>query len=273
MSLSKDALDTITATAIAASGAPLDTHVPAILIPDGYSLETIENLQEHPARFRGRFTTHLISAFVHYVQTHTLRNQSAGFIEADRMLSNVIFDLGNALNPGHGEHTATLELKHTAPYSAVITATDDGRVFNQRDLTEWMEDWAPHIITYADYGDIIPFNAATAAIRRMRIETKGTRGNEIGDFSAKRSAMEEIEAKSADILPQVIDFTCIPYEHLPSITIHLRISVLTGETAPLFRLRWVNQERQQEQIAGEFLSLLSGELGGTLPMTIGAFSK
>jgi len=91
-----------------------------------------------------------------------------------------------------------------------------------------MEDWGPHIIIYANYGDIIPFNAATAAIRHMRIETKGTRENEIGDFSA----MEEIEAKSADTLPQVIDFTCIPYEHRPSTTIHLRISVLTGGDTP-----------------------------------------
>jgi len=272
MSLTKDALDTITATAIAASGVPLDTHVPAILVPDGYKVEKIEHLQARPARFRGHFSTHLISAFVSYVQQHARTTESAGFIEADGMLSNVIFDLGNTFNPGHGEHTATLKLKYTAPYSALITATD-GRVYNQRDLIEWLEDWAPHITLFANYGDIIQFNAATAAIRRMRIETKGVRENEIGDFTAKKSAMEEIEAKSADILPQCIDFTCIPYEHLPSTTSHLRISVLTGDAAPVFRLRWVNQKAQQEQIASEFLSLLSGELGDTLPITIGDFSK
>jgi len=71
----------------------------------------------------------------------------------------------------------------------------------------------------------------------MRIETKGARDSEIGDFNTKRSAMEEIEAKSAGKLPGFVHFTCQPYDALDAITVRLRLSVLTGGDEPLFRLR------------------------------------
>jgi len=271
MSLSKEALDTITATAIAASGAPLDTHVPAILIPSGYSLKSTEHLQARPARFRGTFNTHAIDAFAQYVEQHASENQSAGFIDADDMAARVIFDLGTDEYPGHAEHTATLKLKPTAPLTAasnIVTGT-----LSQRGLSEWLEDWAPHLTPRAQDGKSITLPAAIDAIRRMRIETKGARENEIGDLNTKRSALEEIEAKSQGTLPFALVFHLIPYEGIAPIDVILRLSTLTGEDTPKFRLRWMQQERQIEQIASQFCELLNAKLGDTLPLTLGTFTK
>jgi len=270
MSLSKDALDTITATAIAASGAPLDTHVPAILVPQGFDLKNLEHLQARPSRFRGAFKTYCVAAFVEYVKRHARTNESAGFI-GDDITAGVIFDLGDAISPGHGGHTAKLILNPTAPFKAAEEVIDSKR--SQQVLSEWLEDWAPYISVVDRDGELIPLPAAIDGIRRMRIETKGARDSDIGDFTAKKSAMEEIEAKSAGRLPGFVRFTCKPYDALDTITMNLRLSVLTGSDDPIFRLRWVNQGIQNEEIIENFRAMLAEKLGDTLPMTIGGFTK
>jgi len=270
MSLSKDALDTITATAIAASGAPLDTHVPAILIPDGYALKNLEHLQARPSRFRGTFRTHHMDAFAEYVKQHARPNESAGFI-GDDMAAQAIFDLGNHPFPGHGNHTAYLELFPTAPFRAAQDI--NGKTLSQQALIEWLEDWAPCIHTVGAGAESIPLEAAIDAVRRMRLETKGARETEIGDFNAKRSAMEEIEAKSAGRLPVYVQFTCVPYECLNDAVIHFRLSVLTGEDVPRFRLRWVNQGPQTDHILHQFRDRLTEQLQDVLPITLGTFTK
>jgi len=273
MSLSKDALDTITATAIAASGAPLDTHVPAILIPDGYSLKSTEYLQARPARFRGNFNTYSITAFADYVKKHARPGESAGFIDQNAMSAQVIFDLGNVEYPGHCNHTARLELVPSPPFQAADKI--NGAKLNQKDMIEWLEDWVPHITTIGRDGDLLPLPAAIDAIRRMRIETKGARENEVGDFNAKRSALEEIEAKSAGQLPGFVHFTCIPYDCIDAIIIRMRLSVLTdaNDDTPSFRLRWVEQEKQADRITESFREVLTDAIRDDVPLTRGTFSQ
>jgi len=272
MPLSKDAIDTITATAIAASGVPLDTHVPAILVPKGYELVETEHLSARPSRFRGAFEPPRIDAFVHYVKNHNLIGESAGFAcdDAGTLTAKVIFDLGITGIPGHGNHIALLEPNRTAPFKAVHKIID--RKLTQQELSEWLEDWAPNIKTIDRDGEAIPLPAAIDAIRRMRIETKGHRESEFGDFNTKKSALEEIEAKSAGRLPGFVHFTCQPYDALDTITIRLRLSVLTGDDEPQFRLRWVNEGLQKEKIVDNFLAVLTDRLEGTVPITIGSFS-
>jgi len=49
------------------------------------------------------------------------------------------------------------------------------------------------------------------------------------------------------------------------------MSIFTTPTGR--RLRWMQQERQIEQIASNFCALLSDKLGDTLPLTLGTFTK
>jgi len=269
--LSKEAIDTITATAIAASGAPLDTHVPAMLVPKGYELHKLEHLQARPARFRGAFNTHSIEAFAEYVKRHAAHDQSTGFIDQRAMKARVLFDLGTALYPGFGEHTAILELEQTAPYNAINCTVS--RPLKQQQMIDFVEDWAPHITPRDQDGAPIAIPAAIDAIRRMHIETKGARDSEIGDFNTKRSALEEIEAKSKGRLPRSLEFTCIPYECLDPITIRQRISVLTGHDEPIFCLHWLNQASQSEAIAANFRDVLTDAIDGAVPLTLGTFAQ
>jgi len=271
MSLSKDALDTIIDAAVVANGGlSLDTATPAILVPNGYSVKPLEHLHARPARFRGHFHTSVIADFASYVKQHAT-GESAGFVDPDSMKAHVLFDLGSAKLPGHIEHHAALQLKPTAEYAALIQASSS--VFTQRELTDWIEDWAPQITAKTATGDDMSLVTAIDSIRRMRIEAKSERGSEVSDVGAKRSAIEEIEAKSQGELPYGFTFNCTPYHNLNPITARLRLSVLTGDDKLKFRLRWMQREAQQQEIADDFRDTLRSELDGTIPLTLGTFTK
>ena len=68
-------------------------------------------------------------------------------------------------------------------------------------------------------------------------------------------------------------FSTKPYDPLSVADITLRLSVITGDKAPVLKLRWVGQEAQQEAFAEEFQQVLEGEIGGLLPLTIGTYQQ
>ncbi|WP_235593486.1 DUF2303 family protein [Pseudomonas syringae pv. tomato] len=77
-------------------------------------------------------------------------------------------------------------------------------------------------------GEDIDLRRAAGAIRSITIEQARKSEHVVGDMSASRSAMDQIEAKSAEGLPAELLFSVIPYEGLQAQTIQLRVAVLTG---------------------------------------------
>ncbi|MDG9928503.1 MULTISPECIES: DUF2303 family protein [unclassified Pseudomonas] len=270
MSLSKDALDTITANAIVAAGINIATSTPAALVPDNFKLQSLEHLQDGRSRFRAAMSTQSIADFSAYVQRQVGEGPgAAGFVDQDAMSARVIFNLGTPDNPGHGDDTATLDLKPTAAYSALNSII--GKPLSQQALAEWLEDWAPHL--EAQEGDkSLVLSTAINGIRRMSIKAVSQRDSSVGDFSAARSSMDEIEAKSLETLPTGFIFTAIPFEGLQSAAITLRLSVITGADVPVLKLRWVGEEAQREEFARQFKAALEAEVGGFVPLTLGALT-
>ncbi|MCW2254386.1 uncharacterized protein YfdQ (DUF2303 family) [Providencia alcalifaciens] len=85
--------------------------------------------------------------------------------------------------------------------------------------------------------------------------------------------MENVEAKSKDVMPATFGFTCIPYEELQNCTIKLRYSILTSQDTRTLVLRFVQLENLEEQIAQEFRDLLASKFEETQIETfIGNFS-
>ncbi len=67
--------------------------------------------------------------------------------------------------------------------------------------------------------------------------------------------MQSVEASSKDVMPVAFEFKCVPYEGLGERRFSLRNSLLkSGE--PIFVLRIVQLEAQEEAIANEFRDLL-----------------
>ncbi|CAM4006364.1 DUF2303 family protein [Ectopseudomonas alcaliphila] len=268
------ALDTLNAQAVAAAQVSIQTSGNQLaVLPANCTTLNLEQFQSHRDRFRGSLHTHALKAFSAYVERHIGGEEdtgAAGFVDQDAMSATVIFNLGTPDDAGHGDDRATLTLKPTAAYKALNEVV--GRSLSQQQLAEFLEDWAPHLVASA--GDQkLGTPSAINAIRRMSIKAIAEVNTEVGDLNNRRSAMEEIEAKSLETLPTAFVFSAKPYDPLSVADITLRLSVITGDKSPVLKLRWVGQEAQQEAFAEEFQQVLDGEIGGLLPLTIGTYSQ
>ncbi len=244
---------------------------PAIVLPNDFKVSSLENLQEGRFRFRGEMKTTSISDFVKYSIKNAVEEGVSCFIDADEMSAETIFNIGTIGEPGHADNTALVKLKQTAPFSALLKI--DGVKHRQKELAEWLEDWRDYLMAFDADGNVLDIKQAISAVRRITIESTRSAEHEDHDFSAKRSVLENVEARSKDVMPTAFQFTCTPYDELKERSIKLRYSVLTGGDVPVLVLRIVQLENLEEQIAQEFRNLLCDEFDESeIETFIGKFS-
>ncbi len=244
---------------------------PAIVLPNDFKVSSLENLQEGRFRFRGEMKTTSISDFVKYSIKNAVEEGVSCFIDADEMSAETIFNIGTIGEPGHADNTALVKLKQTAPFSALLKI--DGVKYRQKELAEWLEDWRDYLMAFDAEGNVLDIKQAISAVRRITIESTRSAEHEDHDFSAKRSVLENVEARSKDVMPAAFQFTCTPYDELKERSIKLRYSVLTGGDVPTLVLRIVQLENLEEQIAQEFRNLLCDEFDESdIETFIGKFS-
>ena len=118
MSLTPEAIQLITNTALIATGKPLNTFMPTAILPEGAKFFDLERFAVGRSRFRGTFSTNSLLDFGKYVTDRAVVN-AQGFIDQDEMSCLVMFNIGDAANPGHADDRAALKLKPTAGYKAV----------------------------------------------------------------------------------------------------------------------------------------------------------
>lgn len=245
------------------------THL--VAVPNGVNLENVEYSLAGRTRFRGKLATDSIPDFVTYVKE---RKGGHGFIDTSKLGATVFFNLGDAENPGHADHTARLTLQATPAYLAMLNA--GSKAFSQRDALDFIEDWA-HIIGAHNVSDDgafspIPLPRAIAAIRKVKIKSESTSEQTVGNFQQANSVLESVSASSDEGLPDVLSFKTEPYLGLPVHIFHLRVSVSTTGREPSLRFRVIAMEQEQDDIAQQFKALLLGEVGDAASMTIGTFT-
>lgn len=271
MPLNKEAIQHIEAQALIAAAKPIsiDGGNDLVVLPDAVKLHNLEQFKPQRDRFRGALATHALRDFASYVEHHAYSDIAGrGFVDQDAMSARIIFNLGEHMDAGHGDDTATLTLKPTAAYSALQAILC--RPLSQQQLAEWLEDWAPHLTASAGE-ETLSIAQAISGIRKMTIKATAQRDSVVGDLKGSRSSMDEIEAKSQETLPSAFVFTAVPFEGLAIASIPLRLSVITGDT-PQLKLRWVGEEAQREEFARDFKGVLEQEVGGFVPLTIGTFT-
>ena len=265
-----ETLNQITATHAVANGKALETNTPAVLVPDQFSIKTLEHLHEMRSRFRGELSTQSFRDFCAYVERHQSdTDPPAGFVDADAMACQVLFNLGDHVEPGHGDDSATLTLKPTAAFNALRQIA--GKTLKQSQLAEWMEDWHDFLEVRDTTGTIMATAVAVQKVRSITIKAMAERTSTEQNFGASRSSMDSIEAAHAEQQPSDLLFTTPPYDGLGSRTFTLRLSIITGDT-PLLKARWVMQEQQEEEMAQEFKERLTTEIGGLCTLTVGTFA-
>ncbi len=268
MSLTKEAIQLITDTALEATGKTLTTLVPTVVLPESSKVVNLEQFQAGRSRFRGSYATHSLADFSSYVAERAAPG-ARGFINQDEMSCVLLFNLGTVAEPGHADDRAILKLKATAGYTAAQSI--GGRGISQKDLSDWIEDWHQYLTPVDDEGNEIPVAKAIAAVRTITIKATSESETTVGDTSASRSAMDQIEARSKETLPVALQFRTIPFEGLTEQQITLRLSVITSGAQPVLKLRWVGEEVQREDIAQEFKAVLQRNIGDAATLSLGAF--
>lgn len=267
MSITKEALQHIGDLATAAQQLP-PTACPVVALPSDLNIKSLEPFLTGRCRFRGKLHTTSIRDFADY-SIAVDGKSAAGFVDQEKMACTIFYNLGTTTEAGHADHTATLQLKPTALYTAVQKIAGQG--LSQKQLAEWLEDWRDSLNITDENGDPMTAALACAAVRDIKMKATSERQHTEGDFSASRSAMDAIEAAAKDRTPTEITVHVTPYEGLPSVEITLRLSIITGEQ-PLLKPRWVREEKQREEIAQSFKTVLQQEVGGAATLTIGTFN-
>ena len=266
MSLTKEAMEHIENNAVA--GKRVEEFFEPIILPDGYRVEDMEQYRENRNRFRGKFQTNSISEFGKYASEQPL---GACFINSDEMRARMIFDLGTIDAPKHCKHTAELALRMTHQYSAMHNI--DGARLDQKGLAEFIEDYRLYIDCYDGSKEAIEIKNAIAAIRRVTIEAKAESDYQVKQFSASKSAMEQIDASSGGG-PMVgfICFRCVPYYGLNEYDFWLRVSLLASHDKPQFILRTTSLEAVLEEAVEEFKQRVTDAAAGK-SIYIGTFTS
>jgi uncharacterized protein YfdQ (DUF2303 family) len=242
---------------------------PVVAVPEGVVLRNLEQFLDGRTRFRGNLSTASIDDFTRYSAGYADIGARC-FIDAEKMKAESIFNLGTIEVPGHADNTASLSLKATAPFSAILNINGERK--SQKELAEWIEDWSEYIIGFASNGDAIDAKKSAAALRKITIEANQKADYEDNDFSGKRSLMESVEAKTQEIMPVAFEFKCITYEGLTERAIKLRLSIINSDR-PILVLRIVQLEDVEEKIAAEFRDLLIEKFNGsTVETFIGKFT-
>ena len=103
-----------------------ETACPTALLPDGVNVESLERFDLERFRFRGAMTTTSIPDFVRYAAGYANEAEPARcFIDADNMTARSVFNIGTLANPGHADNVASITLKKTAPFRALLQVNGD----------------------------------------------------------------------------------------------------------------------------------------------------
>lgn len=272
MSLDATAIEKLQeSTTVKAIAASASFDRPAVAMPDNFKMVDLEKYQEFRNSYRGSFLTESIKSFGNYHSHHALDDAEC-HVDQDSMSAQTIFDLGDHDEPRHCEHTATISLKKTADFKALLEL--NGRKIGQQALAEWLEDWRDQVSPYLENEDSMDIKKAIASIRNVKIKATAEANHEQSDFAASSSRMGTISAESAHGNVAGFQFTCKPYSELDDTTFTVRLSLLTGDDKPIWIPRIIQLEKRQQEMAEEFMDKLTTELDGqAVELFLGTFNS
>lgn len=245
------------------------TQIPCMVMPHGFSIDSLEGRMEFRARFRGVLKTRSPDNFQLYCERHDIgEQQSACFVSDKDLSAEAIIDLGEAGKAGHCDHRALLQLPYSPEYNAMMNIESEH--CSQRVLAEWVEEWR-HLVTFfksiedLEANKPIPMASAISAIRTMELENRSTGTKVEGHHASSMSVLEAQELKNAKEFPTIMRVTCSPAEELQERDFIFRISVVNSSrhTGPGLIPHMLRKQATQRDIAKEFASLVENLLDAT----------
>lgn len=239
----------------AANDAISGKGIDAVVIPKDHQLQSLEHLNAKPDFFRGKFITSVLAEFNEYVTKHG-RSDTGVFIDQDNMIAKAIIDMGSHTDPQWGKHSASIGLKNTPAYSALLDFA--GRTLKQQDFIDFAEDWQDSILFYFDVGAdatmaSTDFSQTIKTLRRLKVSANATSEQTVGNFATARSAMESIEVKAGqNELPAGFIFKTIPHGGFESVVFNCQLRADIDDKNVCLKYRIGQLEQHKEQIANAF---------------------
>lgn len=235
------------------------TYIPAIVLRSNETVHSLEPFQEFRTRFRGDFNTALIEHAAVYLAKHDPGDGLTGYVNRSDMSCLFVLDEGNIEQPGHCLHRVNIKAEQTPEFRALLNVA--GKKLTQREMADWLEDYADYLDPRDATNCPIGYSIATAIqlIRKLTITEKSAKTHEAGDLKASRSALEEVEASSTQPLPSRISARFRAYEELDERSFSCRL-VIYPEDEPKLSLRPVNLDLIQQSMAEEFAALIASKI-------------
>src|SRR5690606_26911041 len=153
----------------------------------------------------------------------------------------------------------------TAAFSALLKNVDVA--LSQREAIEFFEDWL-HLITFYAEADVLSNSLSINSLRTLTIDSARKAETTTAHLSDSTSTFEQITASSKETIPEFVYFETVPYEGLAERTFVLRLSILTGGSQPVIKLRVRHWEQHQEEMAEELATKVTHALTGAEGVTV-----
>lgn len=139
----KTDMEVVVSTATAAVEAQYIDGVPFVVVPDGYSVETLERQLSSPRKARGFAVLSDEESFIYYTNLHKTE-QTDLYYTVDKPGFKVVFNANRPQNPGWGDFGAFYDCPLSPEW---ITWVDhDGKRMGQEDFARFIEANLPYIV-------------------------------------------------------------------------------------------------------------------------------
>lgn len=233
-----------------------DRDFDVVAKPKEYELVRLEQFKPEPDFFRAHFKTSNLLEFTAYTNKNATEHTQV-FIEPAESQAITILDMGSPSYPEWGKHRASVTLKKTPAYAALLEFSN--AEVGQQDVIDFFEDWFDHINFYDGEGEPADFRKTINALRKVKVSATANAEQTVGNFAGERSLLETVEVKSGnDRLPVSFTFSAEPYDDFGTTVFNCQLRAIINEKSVKFKYRINSLPAIVDDIGRKFRELIKG---------------
>lgn len=249
------AIDTATVACLPAAIVPGSLY--AITLPEGGSVRMIdvqsalEPYLDVPRRKTGRATVTTADAFIQYLAKHGQDNTEV-WADITRSTVTAVINAPTADTAGHGDHTATLQLRMTDDWTAWVAGS--GAWQGQEQFSEFVEDHLPNFVNPVG-AEMLEVAQSIKATTKVDFESSKRLANGETQLLYKETTEGSAGRKGDLTIPQTFALGLIPFESGDQykVTARLRYRIVSGNLSLSYVL-----DRPRDVLLDAFAGIVTG---------------
>ena len=231
------------------------------LLPSGFDVHSLEDMQSRPNLHACTFETTMLPAFVEYC-VQFASDDTVITISPESLCGNAIFDHGRPTSPGHGKHRASVAMKKLPAFATLGHCNQ--KSMSQHQFVDFILDTAEYLQFFVRDQPLDTKEAITR-VRGMSVTSTKLHTTEIDDTGSARTAMESVSVDSRhQVIPDRMIFSGPAYEGIRDIEAVCRIITKQSESGdPLIMFRISQLGEMMYDIAQQVVEIVTDALGDT----------